>query len=150
MEAIFRVDGDRVEVSPNAAGPWDPRMQHGSAPAALAVWAAEQIPTAVDMRIARVTIDLMRPVPLKPLTLKSEVLREGRKIQLCAISLSADGVVAVNARVLKIKKQILALPSDIADLPVELPPPEQSRQDPANFSSSAFVTGMSVRAAISA
>ena len=147
MEAIFRVDGDRVEVSPNAAGPWDPRMQHGSAPAALAVWAAEQIPTAVDMRVARVTIDLMRPVPLKPLTLQSEVLREGRKIQLCAIRLSADGVVAVNATVLKIKKQVLTLPSDIADLPVELPPPEQSRQDPANFSSSAFVTGMSVRAA---
>ena len=150
MDTIYRVDGDTVVVSPDAAGPWDLRMQHGSAPAALAVWAAEQIPTAVDMRVARVTIDLMRPVPLKPLTLQSEVLREGRKIQLCAIRLSADGVVAVNATVLRVKKQVLTLPSDIADLPVELPPPEQSRQDPANFSSSAFVTGMSVRAAISA
>jgi acyl-coenzyme A thioesterase PaaI-like protein len=34
------------------------------------------------MRVARVTVDLMRPVPLKPLTLETEVLREGRKIQL--------------------------------------------------------------------
>jgi hypothetical protein len=58
-------------------------MQHGSAPAALAVWAAEAIPTAQPMSIARVTIDLMRPVPVAPLTLQTEILREGRKIQLC-------------------------------------------------------------------
>jgi hypothetical protein len=73
MEAIYRVDGNRVEVSPHAAGPWDVRMQHGSAPAGLAVWAAEAMPTAVPMRIARVTIDLMRPVPLKPLTLVERI-----------------------------------------------------------------------------
>src|SRR5277367_1546295 len=118
MEAIFSVDGDRVAVHPNAAGPWDPTMQHGSAPASLVVWAAEAIATPVPMRIARVTIDLMRPVPLKPLTLETEVLREGRKIQLCAIRLRADGVIVVAASVLKIKQQAQPLPPDIADLPV--------------------------------
>ncbi len=80
MNAIFRVDGDSVATSPHAAGPWDPSMQHGSPPAALVVWAAEAIPTPVPMRIARVTVDLMRPVPVAPLTIESEVLREGRKI----------------------------------------------------------------------
>ena len=45
MDAIYRLDGNRVVTSPNAAGPWDAGMQHGSAPAALAVWAAEAIPT---------------------------------------------------------------------------------------------------------
>src|SRR6202043_596788 len=99
MQAIYRVDGDRVDVSPNAAGPWDPSMQHGSAPAALVVWAAEAMPAPVPMRIARVTIDLMRPVPLAPLTLRTEVLRAGRKIQLCSIRLLADGVAVVNATV---------------------------------------------------
>jgi len=64
--------------------PWDAGMQHGSAPAALVVWAAEAILTPEPMQIARVTIDLMRPVPMTPLTLQSEVLRQGRKIQLCA------------------------------------------------------------------
>jgi Thioesterase-like superfamily len=147
MEAIFRVDGNKVEVSPNAAGPWDPRMQHGSAPAALVVWAAEAIPTAVEMRIARVTIDLMRPVPLAPIALHTEVLREGRKIQLCAVRLLADGIVVVAASVLKVRRQAQSLPSDIGDLPVELPGPEQSRQDPAQFSNSPFITGMQLRAA---
>src|SRR6201986_3528156 len=99
MEAIFRVDGGRVEVGPNAAGPWDSRMQHGSAPAGLAVWAAENIPTAVPMRVGRVTVGLMRPVPLAPLTLETEVLREGRKSQLCAVLVRADGVLTVSAPV---------------------------------------------------
>ena len=91
MNAIFRVDGHRVVTGPKAAGPWDARMQHGSAPASLVTWAAERIPTSVPMHIARVSIDLMRPVPVAPLTLETEVLREGRKIQLCAVRLYADG-----------------------------------------------------------
>jgi acyl-Coa thioesterase superfamily protein/acyl-CoA thioesterase superfamily protein len=147
MDAIFRVDGNRVVTSPNAAGPWDARMQHGSAPAALVVWAAEAIPTPVPMHIARVTVDLMRPVPVAPLTLESEVLREGRKIQLCAVRLLADGVVVVGATVLKIKTQALKLPSDVADLPVELPGPGQAPEEKPSFSSSPFVTGISMRAA---
>src|SRR5688572_9608594 len=73
MDAIFSVDGNNVVTSPFAAGPWDPSMQHGSPPAALVVWAAERIPTPVAMRFARVTVDLMRPVPVAPLTIESEV-----------------------------------------------------------------------------
>ena len=123
MDAIYRVDGNRVVTSPNAAGPWDAGMQHGSAPAALAVWAAEAIPTAQPMRIARVTIDLMRPVPVAPLTLQTEILREGRKIQLCAVRLLAENVIVVGATILKIKTQALTLPSEVADLPSSFPVP---------------------------
>jgi Thioesterase-like superfamily len=147
MDAIYRVDGNGVVVSPDAAGPWDPGMQHGSAPASLVVFAAEAIPTVVPMRVARVTIDLMRPVPLTDLTLETEVKRQGRKIQLCAVRLCADGVVVVAATVLKIKREAQALPPDIADLPVELPGPEASRPEPADFSTSPFVKGVSLRAA---
>jgi acyl-coenzyme A thioesterase PaaI-like protein len=147
MEAIFRVDGDRVIVSPNAAGPWDGGMQHGGAPASLAVWAAERIPTAVPMRIARVSIDLMRPVPLQPLTLESEVLREGRKIQLCAIRLRADGVLCVAATVLKVRLERAALPAGVSGPKLALPLPDASVEDPAQFTNSPFVTGMQLRAA---
>jgi hypothetical protein len=147
MQAIFRVDGGRVEVSPNAAGPWDPRMQHGSAPAGLAVWAAEAIPTPVPMRVARVTVDLMRPVPLRPLTLETEVLREGRKIQLCAVRVRADGVLTVSATVLKVKLQTQGVPPDVGGPKMALPGPDQSPEDPAQFSNSPFVTGMQLRAA---
>ena len=147
MEAIFRVEENRVLVRPNAARPWDPRMQHGAAPATLVVWAAERIATRAEMRIARVTIDLMRPVPLAPLTFESEVLREGQKIQLCAVRLKADGVLVVAATVLKVRRLSLPLPADLPEEMVTLPGPDEVPVDPAQFSNSAFVTGMSLRSA---
>src|SRR3954454_13401092 len=120
MDAIFCVDGNSVLTSPNAAGPWDPNMQHGSPPAALVAWAAEAIPTKAPMQIARVSVDLMRPVPVAPLTIETEILREGRKIQLCAVRLRAAGVIVVAATVLKIKLQENELPPEGAIVPVEL------------------------------
>jgi hypothetical protein len=99
------------------------------------------------MRIARVTVDLMRPVPLAPLTLRTEVLREGRKIQLCAVKLYADHGVVAAASVLKVRAQPQTLPPEIADRPVGLPGPDASFPEPADFSASPFVKGMSLRAA---
>ena len=146
MEAIYRVDGNRVETSPNAAGPWDSTMQHGSAPAALVTWVAEAIPTSAPMGIVRITIDLLRPVPVAPLTVETEVLREGRKIQLCAIRLLADNVVVVRATVLKVRAESLPLPSDISDAPIDVPPPDQGQPMEPVFARNPFVTGLSVSA----
>jgi len=147
MTAIYRVDGNNVVTSPDAAGPWDRRMQHGSAPASLVTWAAERIATPVPMNIARVTIDLMRPVPVAPLTIATEVLREGRKIQLCEVKLLADGVQVVGATVLKIKAQAQALPDDVKELPVMLPSPEDSFVEDGHAATSPFVRMVSMRAA---
>lgn len=147
MDAIFRIDGRRAITSPNAAGPWSPDMQHGSAPAGLVTWAAEAMPTPVPMHIARLTIDLMRPVPLVPLAIETEVLRQGRKIQLCEVRLKADDVLVVRATVLKVRSEVQELPAEIADAPIDVRGPEQSRVEPADFSSSPFVSGMSLRAA---
>jgi len=144
MEAIFRVDGANVVTSPHAAGPWDPNMQHGGAPSSLVVWAAEQIPTPAPMQIARATIDLMRPVPVAALTIETEVLREGRKIQLCAVRLKANGVLTVAATVLKIRRQEQPLPGDVVEPLLDVAMPEQSRIEPQN---SPFGLGMTIRAA---
>jgi hypothetical protein len=144
MEAIFRVDGARVVTSPHAAGPWDPNMQHGGAPASLVVWAAERIPAPAPMQIARVTVDLMRPVPVAELALETEVLREGRKIQLCAVRLLADGKLAVAATVLKIRCEAQPLPDDIVEPRLDVAAPEQSRIEPQN---SPFGLGVTIRAA---
>jgi hypothetical protein len=143
MEAIYRVNGNLIATSPNAAGPWDLTMQHGSAPSALVIWAAEAVPTPQPMQLVRLTIDLMRPGPVAPLTFDTEVLREGRKIQLCAVRLLANDVVVVRATVLKIRSQALALPSEIVDSPVTLPGPEAGRPMARRPSGNAFVSGIS-------
>lgn len=146
MDSIYRLEGNHVVTSPYAAGPWNETMQHGSAPSALVTWLAEQMPTASPMQVTRVTIDLLRPVPVAPLTYETEVLREGRKIQLCGIRLLANGIVVVRATVLKIRVEEQKLPPEIADKSVEVPPPDQGGLLEPRFASSPFVTGMTVRA----
>src|SRR6201990_273126 len=124
MEAIYKVEGANILTSAFAGGPWDARLQHGAAPSSLICWAIEQLPSPVPMRVARLTVDLMRPVPVAPLTLETEVLREGKKIQLVAVRLLADGKEVVRATALRIRKHEQALPAAQPFPPLDLPPPE--------------------------
>lgn len=145
MDAIYRVDHNRIVTSPHAAGPWDPTMQHGGGPAALVVWAAEAVPAAQPMQVARLTIDLLRPVPVAPLTYETEVLREGRKIQLVGVRLLANGVVVVRASVLKIRKQTQPLPPGVGTAAIDVPMPEQGSEMPTR-PGNAFITGLTLSA----
>lgn len=145
MEAVFRVEGGRVFTSEHAGGPWDPSMQHGGAPSSLVVWAAEQIPSPQPMHVARLTVDLMRPVPVAPLTIETEVVREGRKIQLCAVRLLANGVEVVRATVLKVRTQAVTLPQDVVpEMALDVPGPDAGRDEPQV--SSKFLASVSLRA----
>src|ERR1700739_2690535 len=111
MEAIYRVEGTNIETSAFAGGPWDPKLQHGAPPSSLICWLVERLPAPVPMRVARLTVDLMRPVPVAPLTHAVEVLREGRKIQLVEVRLLANGIEVVRATALRIRREARALPS---------------------------------------
>ncbi|WP_322514551.1 thioesterase family protein [Rhodopseudomonas palustris] len=145
MDAIYRIDGNDIATSGNAAGPWDPSMQHGSPPSALVAHLAEQMPTPVPMQVVRVTVDLLRPVPVGPLSFETEVLREGRKIQLCAVRLLSKGVVVVNASVLKIRNAPPELPDDIEHPALDVPLPDDCPTLDVGFTRNPFVGGMSLR-----
>ncbi len=148
MEAIYRVEGANVETSAHAGGPWDPRLQHGAAPSSLICWAVERLPSPVPMRVARLTVDLMRPVPVAPLTLAVEVLREGRKIQLVSVRLLAKDTEVVRATVLRIRREERALPSSAFTPPHDMRGPETSA-DPMTdgMGSTPFLSGISMRVA---
>lgn len=125
MDAIYEIDGDMAIASAHAGGPWDPTMQHGSAPSSLVVWAAERLDAARPMRIARLTIDLMRPVPVAPLRIAARVVREGRKLQLCAVDLFAGDVAVACGTVLKLRVDDVGQPAAAGRLPPDLPGPER-------------------------
>jgi len=147
MDAIYRVEGDRALTSAYAGGPWDPSLQHGSAPSSLVVWAAERVAAKQPMRVARLTIDLLRPVPIAPLTIRTELLREGRKIQVLGIHLATDdGVEVVRASVLKMRREPLCLPDSAAELPLDMAEPDLG-QDPVALlrAQNPFLTGVSMR-----
>lgn len=144
MDTVYRLEGSRVVTGPLAGGPWDPLMQHGSAPSALIVAVAEAVPTAVPMRVARLTVDLMRPIPVAPLDIRTEVLREGRKIQLCNIDLIADGKLAVRGTVLKIRRESNELPDTAASEPVTLPPHAEGRAAKGKITENPFMSCLSM------
>src|SRR5690349_1903169 len=82
-------------------GPWSPAAQHGGPPSALLAMVLEahddekapRRPEGSDdaMFVARLTVELLKPVPLAPLVVRVNVERPGRKVQLLSASLNADG-----------------------------------------------------------
>ncbi len=124
MEAYFSIEGDQAIPTAHAAGPWDPTMLHGSAPTGLITYLAEQIPAPQPMRLVRLTIDLKRPVPIAPLTIRQWVTRQGRNIQTCTITLSAGDKDVVDAHILKISDRSLDLPDGVLPAVPPLPNPE--------------------------
>lgn len=127
MNYVYEIHGDDVTSTANASGPWSAQHQHGAGPTALISWAVERMPTLVPMQVARITVDLLRPVPIAALKLKSEILREGKKIQLCSVRLFADDLEVVRATVLKIRCADLELPESVTDETVQMPTPDECR-----------------------
>jgi hypothetical protein len=145
--AIFRVEGNHVTTSPLAGGPWDPRAQHGSPPAALVAWVADNLPAPAPMQVARLTVNLMRPVPVGPLSFKSEIIRDGRKIQLSMVQLFADGAEVVRGEVLRIRTHANAVPEVAQTPPLDVPGPELCDEDVADPSRNMFLGAMTMRPA---
>jgi hypothetical protein len=79
--ALYRPDGDSFVPSELTRGPWHPDHQHAGPPAALlsrAIARASGIPGGHTTRIA---FDILRPVPLAPLTVEARVLRPGARVE---------------------------------------------------------------------
>lgn len=125
-DALYVRDDDRFMPTLFTTGPWDPGAQHGGAPAALLTRAIERVDAPGPMAIARVTFELMRPVPLTPLRIAAEVVRPGRKVQLIQASLFDERDTEVmRATALRIRTTDLATPDDTKPDDVVLAGPDQ-------------------------
>jgi hypothetical protein len=73
-------DPERFTATGHCAGPWDPTMQHAGPPSALLVRSIERHPTSIDgqVQITRLSIDILRPVPVGDVTVKVAPKRPDR------------------------------------------------------------------------
>jgi hypothetical protein len=102
-EAVFTGSDGRFFATELARGPWDPNAQHGGAPAALLMRAFERHEGDSALMLARVTYELLRPVPLGELEVSCSVLRPGRRVQVLEGSIATPGgTEVVRARALKV------------------------------------------------
>jgi Thioesterase-like superfamily len=117
-------------------GPWDDRHCHGGPVAALLARAVEQCePGDVDWQIARLTVELTRPVPVgRALTLSATTERSGKRVSLVGAVLSDDGTEVARARGLRIRATDLPMPHDIEPPAAPIPlSPEDSRPERPMF-----------------
>jgi hypothetical protein len=102
--AIFLRRGERFVATEFARAPWYEDAQHGGAPAALLMRAFEAVPAPEGLAMARVTYELLGPVPVGELEVQAEVTRPGRRMQMLAGSLrTAEGVEVMRARALRVR-----------------------------------------------
>jgi hypothetical protein len=121
-DAVFDADGDRFVPTELARGPWDERAMHGGAPAALLARSIERHEPGPATQVARLTVELLRPIPLAPLLVEAHTLRPGKKVQLVeASAFDDDGTELVRMTGLRLREVALELRDD--DL-MRSPPPE--------------------------
>ena len=123
-ESLYTPDGDLFVPSGHTRGPWDPLAQHGGAPSALLARCIEQVEAPLPMEIARITVELMRPVPVaEPVSVRTRVVRPGRKVQVVeAVMALRDGSELCRAQALRIRRAAVDAPVGGVTA-VEPPPP---------------------------
>jgi hypothetical protein len=127
----------RFRATELTRGPWDPGLQHAGPPAALLGRAVEGHGDRAGLRVARVTFEIARPVPIAELAVATRTLRGGRSVELAEATLHAGDVEVMRATALRIRTAEPGLPADLVPGP-RLPGP------PAGRVESFFPTGQEV------
>jgi hypothetical protein len=108
--AYFLRRGDAFESTELTRGPWDPRLQHAGPAAALLAGAVEAHPDASGMVVARLTLELLRPLPVDgAFHLAVAAGRSGRKVRGLEATLAHQGRPAVRATALLIRRAGVAV-----------------------------------------
>jgi hypothetical protein len=94
MEASFVPDGDRLVPTPWARSPWSDEMVNGHHVGGLIAWGAERDSPDPDLQLSRLTVDMVRPVPMRPLRVLARRVRDGRRLRAVDASV-VDGDVEV-------------------------------------------------------
>ena len=70
-DAFYEPDGEGYLATELTRGPWDPGSQHAGPPAALLGRELERLPEAEDFQVGRVTFEILRPVPIGPVSVSA-------------------------------------------------------------------------------
>ncbi|MFC9432841.1 thioesterase family protein [Nocardia sp. NPDC057030] len=103
---FFEATAHGFEPLPFAASAWSPTMINGPAVCGLMARALERQHCATGFQPARLTVDLFRPTLAKPVTVVTELVRDGRRIRVADAALMQGGVDVARATVVFLKRSI--------------------------------------------
>lgn len=142
MDAFYiPVDEHRFESTEHTIGPWSDESQHAGPPSALIGRAIQQHGDNSHFHVARITFEILKPVPLVPLTVTAEVVRPGRSVELVEATLSTDDAEVMKARAWRIKE---TGPHDLEAATPDLSPPPgpEEGKDVAKFTGTGYLAAM--------
>ncbi|MBA2725946.1 MAG: thioesterase family protein [Actinobacteria bacterium] len=116
-DSFYQEDGaNRFLPTELTIGPWGRGAQHGGPPSAL-LGRAIELEHGEGKQVARIVFDILRPVPIQPLSVDTRVVRPGKKVSLVEASLSAGDDVVMRASAWLIRRTQLDLPAVSKETP---------------------------------
>jgi len=133
---LYRRSGDVYTPTQWAGSPWSRELQHGGPVCGLIASAAEAAAGETRLRVVRISVDLFRPTPFRPLVLARQFLRRGRRLALLEVVLR-DG----DADVTRGTALLLAPNAELASTwgKQEPPPPGPEGLEPISFMPRAYL-----------
>ena len=117
---FFVTDGTGYVPTRLARGPWGPSIS-GNYVGGLLGRAVELEVHDVDLQPARLTVDLLRPVALKPLHIHSSVVRHGRRLRLVDAVMTQNDVMVARASALFLRRSEHTTVDTVWTSPVTMP-----------------------------
>jgi len=122
--AFYEKTADGFVATELTRGPWDPGAQHAGPPSALLGREIERVEGGEGFQVARVTLEILRPVPIGPVRVEAELVRPGRSVQMIEATLSHDDGELMKARAWRIRSGEIEIPDDVITMPAPPPGPE--------------------------
>ena len=132
-DALYLPDGALFVPTALTIGPWSAQLQHGGPPSGLLARAlATHGEDADAFDLLRLTVDLLRPIPLVPMRVRVDVLRAGREAHWLTGTLEdRDGRTLAVGHGLRVRRVDL-------DLPPPHTPPREPPAPPESVPASTF------------
>jgi hypothetical protein len=119
-ESFFLPLGEgRWRATVHTTGPWDERFEHGGPPSALLGRAIEAVDHRDDVMVARMTVEILGPIPVGDLDVRAAVVRPGRSVELVEAVLSAANRDVARANAWR----VLRTPANSIATTLKPPPP---------------------------
>lgn len=117
-EAFYEPLGeDRFVSTKYTIGPWSADSQHLGPPSALLARAVQRCAPREDLQLARITVEILGPVPVAELDVRASVLRGGKAVEQVGAELVANGRTVARASAWRIAK------TDTAHIAASTAPP---------------------------
>jgi acyl-CoA thioesterase len=104
VEAFFEERDGALVPHDQARGPWAADMMHGRLLAGLAGWAIERDHGDPSLQLTRLTVDLFKNPPMKPVEVSTSLVRDGRRVRAADASVVIDGIEVARASALMLRR----------------------------------------------